>query len=76
MLPFLKKKNESTGLIATAQIKDGEIKMDGEMSELEIVMDELIQAVQSGDAKGAAQAFEAAFKVCELYPHEEVEHES
>lgn len=74
MLPFLKKKNESAGIIGEASLKNGEIQMDEEMSDLEMVMEELIAAVQAGDAKGAASAMQAAFQICDSAPHEEGPH--
>jgi hypothetical protein len=71
MLPFLKKKNEGgSGLVASAKIKDGEVQMEGEVTELEVVADELIQAIQQGDVKAAAEALKSAFIICDSYPQE------
>lgn len=42
---------------------------------MEEAMNKFIVAIQAGDSKKAAEAFSEAFKMCELEPHEEAEHE-
>lgn len=37
--------------------------------------DELISAIQTGDAHGVAQALKACFQICDAEPHTEGEHE-
>jgi DNA-binding FadR family transcriptional regulator len=40
---------------------------DGAKGDLSAAMQELIDAIQAGDADGAAEAFEAAHRICSSY---------
>lgn len=74
MLPFLKTKKESSiGITEQKKLKDGEIVMD-EMSELDIVAEELIAAMEMKDVAGVSQALKAAFEIMDAMPHEEGPH--
>lgn len=71
MLPFLRRAQD-VGVAVPSEAEKRE--PDGEKEEfndLHMVMDELIAAVKAGDRDAAAMAFEAAFQICESYPHEE-----
>lgn len=47
----------------------------GEVDELEMAAQGILDAVQAGDAKGLAAAFRDCFAVAESEPHTEGEHE-
>ena len=72
MLPFLKAKEASVSMPAESVKRKPDEEED--MDYLEGCMAELCEAVKSGDAKGAAAAFRAAFQILESEPHEEGEH--
>lgn len=81
MLPFLKP--EKVGAIIVARRKpdgshmaEGGMAEDGhvENAELLAAATDLVRAVHAKDAKGVAEALEAAFYVCDAMPHEEGEH--
>ncbi len=75
MLPFLKPKPQ-TGIIVETRKSDGGSKPDEseENHGLTACAEDLIRAVHAKDAKAVASALQAAFEVCESYPHEEGEH--
>ncbi len=71
MIPFLKDKNKSFSGV-TIDVRKPDQKDDSEENQgLMECMRQLMTAVQSGDAKAAAEAFKDAFQVCESYPHSE-----
>lgn len=69
MLPFLKK--EAAVAMPVETITREPDEGGDEFNELEGVAQELISAVHSKDAKALAAALQAAFEICESYPHEE-----
>lgn len=79
MLPVMKDKNKGkmASLIMNATSSNVEHIEDGDESGygLEEAMNKLMVAIQSGDAKKAAEAFSEAFQMCEMQPHEEADHE-
>ena len=77
MLPFLQPRKQAGVIIAKRTPKETTevIEEEGEHAPgLMAAAEDLISAVHSKDAKGVADAFKAAFEVCESYPHEEGEH--
>lgn len=79
MLPFLKKKQQA-GIIVKERQPNGSIEhsMDKEESNedqgLIAAAQDLINAINSKDAKAVSQALQAAFEICDALPHEEGEH--
>lgn len=75
MLPFIKKSKEASVAVPSQSV---ERKPDDESEEafdsLEMVAQDLIDAMQSKDAKLLALALRSAFQICDLEPHEEGEH--
>jgi len=80
MNPFLLSKKNISGAIMTTKVREPDEKPEGEESNenegLQAAMRELTTAIQTGDDKAAAQAFQAAFQICENQPHEEIEHDN
>lgn len=73
-MPWLRRRREAA--IVTAQVKDGEIvKESEEQDEIQMIAEEMIQAIEKKDAKKLAEALRASFQMMELEPHEEIEHE-
>ncbi len=76
MLPFLQPK-KAAGVIMAKRTPQGTTEPMHEEGEHEpglmSAAEDLISAVHAKDAKGVADAFKAAFEVCESYPHEENE---
>ena len=72
--PFLlaeEKKNSRVGVIVEHRSEAGkEVPMG-----LQIAAEELVKAVESKDAVGAAMALRNAFMLLDAMPHEEGEHE-
>ncbi len=80
MLPWLKPKAASVGLIVTHRKPDapGEGHNDQDESGSEILEQsakDLIQAVHSQDHKAVAQAFKDMFQILETQPHDVISHE-
>lgn len=78
MLPFLKPKTVA-GLIISHR-KPDESKEQEEMPEtgdegLVSAAEDIIRAYETKDAKKLAEAFKAAFQICDSMPHEEGPHE-
>lgn len=76
MLPFLNPR-KSAGVIIAKRVGDKTEPMheEGEPEPgLMAAAEDLISAVHMKDAKAVAEAFKAAFEVCESYPHEEGPH--
>ena len=74
ILPFLKKKNASVGVI-TQDLTHQIHQKDEENHGLIAAARDLIDAIHNNDEKAAAAAMQAAFELMELQPHEEAEHE-
>jgi len=73
MLPFLQPRKQA-GVIIAKRVGDKTEPMheEGEHEPgLMAAVEDLISAVHAKDAQGAADAFKAAFEICESYPHEE-----
>lgn len=73
MLPFLKHKQEGSisAPVETVERKsDHEEEYDG----LESAAEDLIQAMNEGNAKAVASALRAAFELCDSQPHEDGPH--
>lgn len=82
MLPFLKPKANSVGLIIKQRKPDdkpeqssNEDQPDSSNMALEAIAEDLIQAVHAKDPKRVTQALKDAFEMLEMMPHEEVSHE-
>ncbi len=76
MLPFLQAR-KSAGVIMAKRVGDKTEPMheEGEHEPgLMAAAEDLISAVHSKDANAVADAFKAAFEVCESCPHEEGPH--
>jgi len=76
MLPFLAPKKQA-GVIMAKRVgeKTEPMHEEGEHEPgLMAAAEDLISAVHAKDAKAVADAFKAAFEVCESYPHEEGPH--
>lgn len=69
---------QSTGLAIEVRKPDQKEPddQDDEHAALHACASDLLQAIQSNDVKGLASAFKAAFEICEMYPHEEAEHDN
>lgn len=78
-LPFLKPRNLAPIIIAKGHAEGSPMDFSHEMgSHPEGYMkaiEELMKALHGDDAERAADAFKAAFQLCEVEPHEEIEHE-
>lgn len=74
-LPFLKNKNmRAPGVAVEVRKPDApDSEKDESNAGLMACAEDLMKAVQANDAKGVASAFQAAFEICESYPHEEAE---
>lgn len=74
-LPFLRKK-DAGGIATQISVRksdksaEPEEKDDGSDGLMACAQD-LLQAIQANDPKGLADAFKAAFEICEMYPTEE-----
>ena len=78
MLPFLKNKIQSPGMIIETRKPDENPSQEEESNDdegLEMAAQDLIDAVHSKDVKGVASAMRAAFEFLESQPHEEAGHE-
>jgi hypothetical protein len=79
MIPVMKDKNKGkmASLIMNATSSNVEETEENDDSGygLEESMNKFMVALQSGDAKKAAEAFSEAFQMCEMQPHEEAAHE-
>jgi hypothetical protein len=77
MLPFLAPKHVAT-VIISKQKEDGTVKDDHvegeEHSGMIEAMEDLIRGMNMKNASAMAEAFKAAFEICESEPHEESEH--
>lgn len=71
MLPFLKKKPQPGVMVQTRQADEDK---QPDNTGLEACAQDLIDAVQSGDAKRVASALKAAHDICDTYSHEEGPH--
>lgn len=72
MLPFLKNKSVQSGSVSVVNRKPDESKQkDEEDQGLVSCCQDIINAMESKDAKRLAIAFKDAFTICESYPHEE-----
>lgn len=73
MLPFLKLNKDAS---ASGPVDSLERNPDSEpeYDALESAAEDLINAIHSKDAKGAAAALRAAFELADSQPHEEGEH--
>lgn len=80
MLPFLEPKRVVSMLIQRKGKSDLEAHPESggnsEDSSLEMVMQDLMRAMEKKSPKEMAQAFKAGMQICESYPHEEAEQES
>lgn len=75
MLPFLKRKSGSAGLIVKTREPDQNDSSDSDDSySLEACSQDLINAIHSSDPKKVSEALRAAFEVLESEPHEEGPH--
>jgi hypothetical protein len=78
MLPFLQKKSMGSGVITKVRAPDEkpmENQDDDGMYGVEMAAKDLIDAVESKDAKRVASALKAAFEILDSMPHEEGFHE-
>lgn len=76
MLPFLKNKQMSSAIIAKTKPEGGvedERKEDEMHPGLVAASEDLLRAVAAKDSLAVAEALQAAFEICEAYPHEEDE---
>lgn len=73
MLPMFKP-HKAVGVIV-AKYKDGEttpLHEEGEQEPgLVMAMEDFLRAKEAKDPHAMAEAFKAAFEICESYPHEE-----
>lgn len=53
--------------------KQPEVNLDKEA--MKSAISKLMKGLQTGDLEAASEGFKSAFKLCELEPHEEAEHE-
>ena len=77
MLPFLNDKKKQDGGSAVSHINsDGRI-LPGESPDMGLMSaaEDLINAVNSGNAQRVASALKAAFMICDAEPHHEGPHE-
>lgn len=73
MLPFLKPKKVVETIMGSADPKGG-IDIDhedDESSELEVAAQDVLDSLESKDAKSLAESLKAFFQMCDSYPHEE-----
>jgi len=76
MLPFLKNKQvKDAGVMTQMRAPDESKPEDKELSGLEIAMEDFCNAHEHKDYKAMAKAFQAAFDLLELAPHDEIEHD-
>jgi hypothetical protein len=78
MLPFLKPKSQNAVIMAKYSPKDGveAEKEEGGMDPgLLSAAEDMLSAIAMKDATALAKAFQDAFEMSELKPHEEGEHE-
>lgn len=72
-LPFMIKKKDAAPSVHTEhRIPDQE--PSGEEAGLEACANDILQAIESKDAKRLASAIKSAFELCDSYPHEEGPH--
>lgn len=74
MLPFMKNKQGSTGLIVKMRSPDGPIENepeDNDSAALEACAEDILRAISAKDSKQLAQALQSAFEVLESQPHDE-----
>jgi len=75
MLPFMKPKAMSVGVIVRNRKPDGisaeQPDEDSGSGAIDACAEDLMQALQSKDSKAVAAALRAAFEVLESEPHEE-----
>jgi hypothetical protein len=77
MLPFLKPKKQASVVVVKHHAEGGlePLHEEGEMHPALIgAAEALISAVHAKDAHEVAEALQAAFEICEMYPHVEGEH--
>lgn len=72
MLPFLKHKQNQTGVIVHTRQPDD--PNQNEMSDLEMVAEDILRAINMKDIKGLAKALETAHIVCDKEVHTEGPH--
>lgn len=76
MIPFLKPAGASGNVLMYDRNSDVDDGRDdegsgGDLSELESAMHPLMQAIHAKDARAMAQAFQDAFQIADLSPHDE-----
>lgn len=74
MLPFLKPRKQSDGIATVYRAPDEGKPEDSSSDGLEIAMEDLSKAHDAKDYKAMAEAFKAAFDICEAAPHHEGPH--
>ena len=78
MLPFLKRKDQQTaGLIIKHRQPDQHsesIEESDESAAHEACARDLLQAIESKDIKGIAEALQSAFEIMDSEPHKEGKH--
>lgn len=72
MLPFLKKRYATEGMVVTQRTPDD--YTEEQDTALETASKDMLDAFNSSDYKKLASAFKNAFQICESEPHEEGEH--
>ncbi len=75
MLPFLKMKKDQNPGVSTVLRPSDDPESDDGMQGIIAAMKDFCDAKDSNDYKGMAQAFQAAFDMLEMMPHDEVSHE-
>ena len=73
MLPFLKNLQEGS-VSVPVETKKRESDEESEFDGLHAAAEDLIHAVHAKDVKAVAEAFRAAFEICDAAPHEEGPH--
>lgn len=73
MLPFLKKRYATEGMVVTQRTPD-DSKEPSNDSVLEITAKEALDAINANDYKKFAASLKAFFEICDSYPHAEGEH--
>lgn len=77
MLPFLKNKQNSTGIAMKMRKPDSEEsseQQDDSNADLEICAIDILKAIKTNDIKLLAQALKTAFEIADSEPHVEGEH--
>lgn len=78
MLPFLKSKQNQSGVITTTRKPDEVPKEDQDDSGdgMKACAEDILRAISSKDSDHLAEALHAAFQIFDAAPHKEADHES